>query len=785
MNKRRSVLSSLLWTFSFHHFALVEGTDKHKTLNEPFQSAFHDLKHSPCVTLYNRGGRVGCGTVDRETQSGPIYYYDGSNGVPDNGVDFVAAIEDYQMTAEVINTLLSSNSNGNLKGIMVLNGTNTNDSNEFASPGPKYPLGYGTPSEGISYGDNSFAWNANGDGLVHYDMYGVPMVYINEYETSYYIRNAAQDQNKASVIYTEFNYYMGPDGITSKDCLAWVDTENQKWNPKCAPLGGVSVWGFAGSPPKQTSSNYPVDNDGSDNAGNDANTYKSAVVVGTSIDSTSMFHDLVPGANEGASNVLATIMAAYLVGKSVDDATLDQLPNRIVFGFFEGEAYGYLGSRRFFNDIINFQCDDQYKVRSVVKDDDSDMACLYPMRPSLKFKDIGTIAAMLTVDQVGVPAGDGNLYVHNSGQGGMGTFLAKVMKSSGTSYYSAVASAAENGNDGYPYPPSPLNSLRSVTGGNVDGAVLTGYDYVFTKRPPYQSHLQWSKGMNLKAIASSATIMARTALAAAYDDGEYDYETASTYASNIISELSYDDDLLVELADCLFVDGNCKLLNKYASMEAANDQDKTGFDIGSGQALDMPPNYYVSIYHMDNGQPFVRVGSNFYGSYDGDDYGKSKGDSFGMQPKMLQQALRNMLHSFLGKGSSMEAEDGSTVSPKACSSAGKCNGISYCGTDADSATCSADNVCVCKRGFYHIALDEAVDPSPSKATGFFDISSDDAGVSALWTEPFWSTSVGVNLYRHSDSNAGWYVLGGGALFSGFCFFVAVLLKVGMKKEKLY
>lgn len=188
---------------------------------------------------------------------------------------------------------------------------------------------------------------------------------------------------------------------------------------------------------------------------------------------------------------------------------------------------------------------------------------------------------------------------------------------------------------------------------------------------------------------------------------------------------------------------------------------------------------------MDNGQPFVRVGSNFYGSYDGDDYGKSKGDSFGMQPKMLQQALRNMLHSFLGKGSSMEAEDGSTVSPKACSSAGKCNGISYCGTDADSATCSADNVCVCKRGFYHIALDEAVDPSPSKATGFFDISSDDAGVSALWTEPFWSTSVGVNLYRHSDSNAGWYVLGGGALFSGFCFFVAVLLKVGMKKEKLY
>jgi len=500
-----------------------------------------------------------------------------------------------------------------------------------------------------------------------------------------------------------------------------------------------------------------------------------------------MFHDLVPGANEGASNVLATIMAAYLLGKSVDDATLDQLPNRIVFGLFEGEAYGYLGSRRFLNDVINFQCDDQYKVRSVANDENSDMACLYPMRPSLKFKDIGDIAAMLTVDQVGAPAGDGNLFVHNSGQGDMGTFLANVMMSSGTSYYNAVASAAENGDDGYPYPPTPLNSLLSVTGGNVDGAVLTGYDYVFTKRPPYQSHLHWIKDhkMSLKAIASSATIMARTALAAAYDDGEYDYETASTYANNAISELSYEDDLLVELADCLFVDGNCKLLNKYAAMEAANDKDKTGFDIGSGQALDMPPNYYVSIYHMNNGQPFVKVGSNLYGSYDGEDYGKSNGDAIGMQPKMLQQALRNMLHSFLGQGSSMVAEDGSSVSPKSCSSAAKCKDISYCGTDADSATCSADNVCVCQRGFYHIALDEAVDPAPNKATGFFDIASGDAGVSALWTEPFWSSSVGVNMYRYSDSNAGWYVLAVGAVFSGFCFFVVVLLKVGMKKEKLY
>jgi nicastrin len=499
-----------------------------------------------------------------------------------------------------------------------------------------------------------------------------------------------------------------------------------------------------------------------------------------------LFHDLVPGANEGASNTLSVIMAAYILGKAVDDATLDKLPNRIVFGFFEGEAYGYLGSRRFVYDILNFNCNDAYKVRSVAKDDNSDMACLYPMRPNMRFKDLNKIAAFLTVDQVGVPIGDGNLFVHNSGQGGMGTFLANVMMYSGTSYFKATASAAGQNANQYPYPPTPLNSLMSVTGGNVGGAVLTGYDYAFTKRPPYQSHLNWSQNqsMNLKSIASAATILARAALAAAYDDGSYDYETASAYANNIISELSYNNEVLVELADCLFANGNCQMLNKYASMDASNDRDKTGFDLGVGKSLGSAPNYYTGVYHIDNGQPFVRVGSEIYGAYNGNDYGKNSNDAIGMRPKMLQQALRNMLDTFLGRGA-MVTSDGSEASSRRCSSAKDCSGVQYCPTEADSATCSAQKVCVCKRGFYHIALDEAVDPAPAKSTGFFEISSSDAGVSPLWTEPFWSNSVGVKMYRYSSSNPGIFVLIGGAVFLGCCFFVVVLLKVAMKKQKLY
>lgn len=771
---------------------LVGAYDKHTSLDEPFQSSFHHLQHSACVTLYHRNGRVGCGTIDRETQAGPIYYYDG-NSVP-SGRDFVAVIEEYQLTAEVINSLLSSSSNGNLKGIMVLNGTQADDTNEYASPGPIYPLGTSTPSEGISYGNNAFPWNAKGDGLIQFDLYGVPLVYIKEYETSYYIRNAAQDPNKASEIYTQFNYYMGPDGVNSKDCLQWQDANSGTWNPRCLPVGGVSVWGFAGSPPKKTSHNYPENNQESSGSSSSSsssssslsNVYKPAIVVGTSTDSTSLFHDMVPGANEGAVNTLTLIMAAYLIGKSVDDATLDALPNRIVFGFFDGEAYGYLGSRQFVHDVLNFQCGEGLRVRSVAKDDTSEMACLYPMRPTMRFKDLYKIAAFLTVDQVGIPVGDGNLFVHNAGGGGMGTFLANVMKYSGTSYFKATSSAAGNNANEYPYPPTPLTAAMSVTGGSVGGAVLTGYDYAFTKRPPYQSHLNWiqNQEMNLKSIASAATILARTALAGAYDNGSYDYATASSYAKNLIAELSPDNDVLIELANCLFVDGKCSMLNKFASMDAANERAKTNFDIGLGTSLGKPPNYYVGVYNMDNGQPFVRVGGNFYGAYNGNDYGNNKYDAIGMQPKMLQQALRNMLDTYLGKGSMVDSS-GSEVSARVCSSASDCSKVSYCSTDADSATCSANKVCVCKRGFYHVALDEAVNAAPNKMTGYFEMSSNDAGVSPLWTEPFWSNDVGVKMYRYSASNPGILVLVGGAVFLGSCFFVVVLIKAAMKKQKLY
>ena len=781
------------------------------SLDQPFQSSFVHLEHSPCVTLYTRNGRIGCGTVEREAQAAPLVYFpftSQSNSKPTSA--FTAVVEEFQLTAETIQTLLKYNSENEnlLQGILVLNSTDSETTDDYISPASMYPLGYGTPSEALGYGNVQYPWNSNGDGLIEQDLFGVPMAYVHSWEASNSLREAAKkdDTNMNSNVMAKFNYYMGPDGITSADCLAWRDVSNDEWNPKCLPLGGVSVWAHAGSPPVTTSSSSNQNaqqNDQQENEGarrrlednNDNDNARPAIVVGGSMDATSLFHELAPGANTAASNTLAIMMAAYLIGENVNDIVLDQLPSRIVFGFFQGEAYGYLGSRTFFRDVLGgFTCYDDLDdpVYSVSKDSKSDKACLNPLTPSLTFQGLGQIAGMLAVDQVGVPLSDGVLYVHNDGSGGMGTFLANVLKAQGTEYYNVADSDAtnngnnNNGEDGFPMPPTPLQSLQSLTNGGIGGAVLTGYDYVFAKRPPYQSQLNsvLNKEMNYKSIAASATLLARTALAAAYDDGDFDYQEAATYAYQTIPELAYDNAFLLELGNCLFVDGNCKLLYKYANMEALNERDRTGLGIGTGESLGTPPNYYTGIYSLYSGQPFVQVGSKLYGAYSGNNYGNKQSDAIGVQPRMLEQALKNMLNEFLGRGSA-EDENGNRLQKKSCKSRKDCANVQYCNAAGDSATCSGQGECVCSRSYFHIAKDEAIDAAVNNATGFFVSNPNDAGISPLYTEPFWDANVGVKVYRDTDATPGYVTLGAGFVSLIVCFLGTAVVKVSMKKSKVY
>jgi len=479
-------------------------------------------------------------------------------------------------------------------------------------------------------------------------------------------------------------------------------------------------------------------------------------------------------------------MAAKLIGESLSDATLDTFDKKIAFAVFQAETYGFMGSRSFMKDVVGgFACDDGLEVAATSKNADDEgrqkMACLNPLRPDMDFTQLGDIESLIAVDQIAIPTTDGTLYTHadNSDGGTLQTIFSALSSDTFTITEGSSGSI----------PPTPLTTLLSLTDGGTGGIVLAGYDDGFGAG--YLSHLDSNatRPVDMEAVAFAATVLARAAVMAASNDGDGGYYDAA----GSVPELSSDDADLVELADCLLVDGNCALLSKYASMERRNEKKVTGLDLGATPAtLGTPPNYYTGVYNLDNGQGFAMVGNSIYGSYTGDKYGENSRDMVAVFPSLLEMGIHALLDDYLGRGSSSSSdEDGgdeSVAELKSCSDVGDCADISYCSSpNGDTATCSGSKVCVCSRARYHMALDEAIYPAPNNHTGSFLVvdEEEDGGVSAMYSEPNWSYEVGVTVYRDTDKGSGNWMLAFGFVAAAGWVGLTVWLKRKLVDAKLY
>ena len=716
--------------------------------------------------------------------------------------EFVVILKDEEYTTESVQNIQALDGDGTLRGILVVNSTaSSGDSDDgqqqqYTNPAPPSPRGEDTPSANLTP-DNDYEWNTFGNSLILEDMWGIPTGYVPDVNTASYLLSTALKQfNSLTInansnsavslegapVSAEFNYYMGPQEMDTATCLSWKDSD-EKWRPKCLPLGGNSVWALAGSP---LSSPYQPENEDDERRNTQRRRHleqseeeRPIILVASNMDATSMFHELSPGANSAASNILTVLLAAKLIGESVSDDELDGFPAQIGFALFAGETYGYLGSRAFFTDIAGFECesDDLIVPNNAKKSqagEEIKMACLNPLRQELDFAALTGIQSMIAVDQVGLLAQEDTFYVHSNGNYYNSDTL--------TDLFTGMSSddwTIEEGSAGA-IPPSPLSTFGK-------GVVLTGYDDSFVDEY-YSSHLDstMTHSMNLKSIAKAATIVARVALGAAYagDDPDDDVDPID-YAENAIQELEYDDESLVELADCFFTNGNCKALLNYGKKEEANTQEETGVDLGVGQYLGSPPNYYPDVYNSQTGQAFVYLDGKSYGAYNGDkEYGKNKNDVFLIKPSLLEMAIHGLMDDYLGRGSLDTDGNSSRDNLKSCKSTSDCSKVSYCSASYDSTVCSGSGSCVCSRSHYHVALDTALRPSPNNSTGYFIVSDDDDGASAMYSEPYWDNLVGIHVYRKGGSAGNWAFGLGIAValvWIGGTFF----LRKKLTKEKLY
>ena len=376
---------------------------------------------------------------------------------------------------------------------------------------------------------------------------------------------------------------------------------------------------------------------------------------------------------------------------------------------------------------------------------------------------------MIAVDQVGILNDENTFYVHDSGEGSLSNMLLSMSSDDWT---------VNEGSDGI-IPPTPLSSLIHLSEGDVGGVVLSGYYANYANKAYYMSHLDSNSTtpINLESIAKAATFVARTALASVAYNTYYD--DAVVYAQNLITELDSSDETLLDLANCLLTDGTCDTLKKFSSMERSNSKDETGYDVGIGQELGNPPNYYVSIFDSPNGQPYAYVDGNVYGSYSGDaEYRKDSHDVVLVRPNVLEMAVHGMLNDFLGRGSNGDNE------LTKCQSLSNCKDVAYCSNSGDSAVCTGENVCVCSRSHFHLALDETIIAAPNNYTGMFVPSDDDEGVSPMYTEPYWNSDIGVQVYREGKGGGGW-AFGAGVILTGAWVASTVLVKKKLQKQKLY
>lgn len=789
-------------------------------LSTPFNPSFRNLEHAACVTLFTREGKQGCGTSSRDTQTGILQLYTGEseNFFSKEGAPFVAVVPEHLLNYEALEDILASNAHGYLQGILVANTTMPeaveveeaadgdgeeqqveSTINPYYSPSSRSPNGKRTPSQFLNYGNSAYGWNSNGDALLQVDFKGIPMAYVIDRDVS----NALVDETKSNDVAAAFNYYMGPTvsshgELNSATCLSWKDAADDVWRPKCLPLGGNSVWATVHVDQQAARNRRVVEEEEEiaveeeavvedesnkkrqleDNAGNGGVFFLTA-----SMDANSLFHDATPAANEAATNILTILMAAKLIGSVKFTHTNDV---DIVVALFQAESFGFVGSRRFLKDISSFTCNSD-TVPSVAKNKTSEQACLDPLRPSMEFTKIldpdgdgansRNILGMLSVDQVGVLTTNKNLYIQSDASD-YGQFLSGVLQAvPGNGYtISEVEAAADDDHfDGgdVTVPPTPLTSLLSLGAGG--GAVLTGYAGTFNPEAHYGSHRNSVsyQDMNLEAIATAATTLARAAIAAAYDGGNLDSDTASAYALTVLPDsLAADDETLVELAHCLYIQGNCPLLLRYAKAEALTESKKTGLSISAGSALGSPPNYYTSVYTYQNGQPFVTIDGRVYGNYKGDKYGENSGDAFGVQTSMLEMAIRGLLNDYVGRPVS--------AAMKSCKKTSDCSNVEYCNTN--QAVCTGGRQCVCRQAHFHLALDEALEST--NYTGHFKVANDNEGLSALYTEPYWAADVGVKVYRDSDAGSIAAIVFGSAMLA-VSIVGTILLKKTMVKEKLY
>ncbi|MEJ1270371.1 nicastrin [Cricetulus griseus] len=228
-------------------------------------------------------------------------------------------------------------------------------------------------------------------------------------------------------------------------------------NPEivCDPLSDYNVWSML--KPINTSGALEPDD--------------RVVVAATRLDSRSFFWNVAPGAESAVASYVTQLAAAEALHKASDVATL---PRNVMFVFFQGETFDYIGSSRMVYDMEN----GKFPVRLENIDSFVELGQVEDLLVTLEKSGAGVPEVVLRRQNQSQALPPSSLQRFLRARNISGVVLADHSGSFHNRYYQSIYDTAENINVTYPERQSPEEDLNFVT----DTAKVTRLLYGFLVR---------------------------------------------------------------------------------------------------------------------------------------------------------------------------------------------------------------------------------------------------------------------------------------------------------------
>lgn len=398
----------------------------------------------PCVRLLNATHQIGC----QSTLSGNVGVLhvleseENLDWVLNTGPNppYMVILESHLFNSSIMMKL--KNSSNRVAGVAVV-APNTNPPEDFSphTTCPNENTGVYTESYDPAFAHcNRTMWNPFGNGL-SYEAFDFPIFSLKDDNETQVIRQCYLDHNRAVNGSPQYplcamQLYSHMSAVTDTATCMRRNDINFSISPEmvCDPLGDYNVW----------ASTRPINNTAKGHK-----MWESVVIAAARLDSRSFFFDIAPGAQSGVSGFVTLLAAAH----ALRNATQEAQPNRtILYAFFQGETFDYIGSSRM----------------------------VYDMQSNQFALDLDNVHSVLEIGQVGKRA-ESKLWLHSDPVSRRNSSVdAEVAKLVENLKLAAKDSGVSVDEPGFSQPLPPSSFQRFLRARPIPGVVIEDHQSAFT-----------------------------------------------------------------------------------------------------------------------------------------------------------------------------------------------------------------------------------------------------------------------------------------------------------------